>query len=53
MPGVEHIDGFTLNVKGLPNATNPYPNGQIQGRSSMPSARRRCVSRQARRAKSG
>jgi phospholipase C len=29
-------DGFTLNSQGLPTATNPYPNGQIQHAFRMP-----------------
>jgi phospholipase C len=29
-------DGFTLNSKGLPAATNPYPDGQIQQAFRMP-----------------
>jgi phospholipase C len=29
-------DGFTLNGKGLPNAANPYPNGQTQHAFRMP-----------------
>ena len=30
------IDGFTLRADGLPTATNPYPNGQIQHAFHMP-----------------
>jgi phospholipase C len=29
-------DGMTLNSQGLPTATNPYPNGQIQHAFRMP-----------------
>jgi phospholipase C len=29
-------DGLTLNSQGLPTATNPYPNGQIQHAFRMP-----------------
>jgi phospholipase C len=29
-------DGFTLGANGLPTATNPYPNGQIQHAFRMP-----------------
>ena len=36
-PGqVARGDGFTLGVDGLPNATNPYPNGQLQRAFHMP-----------------